>query len=250
MSQKFFIEQLKQRFAGRNFITREELFDFYRFFEPELKEATFTWRIYSLKEKNILQSIRKGVYIISDKPQFVPPIDPKLKELARKIGKQFPVAKYCLWNTHWLNDWMIHQPGRFLLLVEVESSAAESVFNFLKDNYYKNVFFKPDDDILDRYVYEDKDSIIVKQLITRSPLRREKGIVFPALEKVMVDLFIERGLFAPCQGRELVHIYNHLHRQYALSITTLLAYAKRRNKKQELIDFITKTTTLTNLLIE
>jgi len=39
---------------------------------------------------------------------------------------------------------MIHQPDRFLLLVEVEALATESVFYFLKDEKYKNVDINPD----------------------------------------------------------------------------------------------------------
>jgi hypothetical protein len=41
-----------------------------------------------------------------------------------------------------------------------------------------------------------------------------------------------------------------LYKQYALNITKLLAYAKRRTKEQELLDFITKNTLLTELLSE
>lgn len=250
MPKDFIIEQLKQRFTGQSHITREELFDFYRSFEPDLKEATFTWRIYSLKEKNLLKSVRKGVYTLSVKPQFHPQVEPKLKDIAGKISKQFPAARYCVWSTRWLNEWMIHQPGRFLLLIEVEASATESVFYFLKDGSYKNVFFDPDDTLLERYIYEQTESIIVKTLVTKAPVKKEKKIAIPAPEKILVDLFVERKIFAPFQGSELVHIYNNLYKQYALNITKLLAYAKRRTKEQELLDFITKNTLLTELLSE
>ncbi len=248
MPKDFIIEQLKQRFARQPHISREELFDFYRVFEPDLKESTFTWRIYSLKEKNLLMQVRKGIYTLSAKPQFHPQLEPRLKEIAGKVSKHFPVARYCIWNTRWLNDWMIHQPGRFLLLIEVEASATESVFYFLKDQNYKNVFFDPDDNLLERYVYEQSESIIVKQLVTKAPLKKMKGIVFPAPEKLLVDLFVERKLFAPFQGSELVQIYNNVYKQYPLNITKLLAYAKRRAKEPELLDFITKNTHLVELL--
>lgn len=203
MQKDFIIEQLKLRFAGQQHISRDELFGFFRSFEPDLKEATFTWRIYSLKEKNLLKSVRKGVYTLSVKPPFHPQIDTLLKEIAAKISKQFPAAKYCVWNTRWLNKWMIHQPGRFLLLVEVEASATESVFYFLKDGNYKNVFLNPDDNLLERYVYEQTESIIVKTLVTKAPVKKEKKRIIPAPEKILVDLFVERKIFAPFQGSEL-----------------------------------------------
>jgi hypothetical protein len=246
----YFVEQLKQWFNGYTSITREELFDFYRTHEPFLKESTFGWRIYALKEKNILRPIKQGVYTLSVKPPFNPLLEPKLKEIAIRLHKQFPNARYCVWNTRWLNEWMVHQPGKFLIMIEVEASATESVFYFLKDGNYRDVFLNPDDNLLERYVYEQTETIIVKTLITKAPIKKEKKISAPVLEKILVDLFVDKKLFAPFQGRELVNIFNNAYLHYTLNITKLLAYAKRRTKEQELIDFITKQTTLAELLSE
>lgn len=223
-------------------MTREELLGFYRSFEPDLKDSTFAWRIHSLKEKNLIKPIRKGVYTLSPKPQFHPQVEPKLRAIAIKLTKQFPTARFCVWSTKWLNDWMIHQPCRFLLLVEADAVATESVFYFLKDEHYKNVFLNPDETLLERYIYEETESIIVKPLVTKAPLEKEKQIVTPSLEKILVDLFIDQKLFSPFQGSELVHIYNTLYSKYTLNITRMTAYAKRRTKEEELLDFMTKNT--------
>lgn len=244
----FFIDQLKRQFAGHPLITREELFDFYRSFEPDLKEATFGWRIHDLKEKNLLRPVKMGIYALSGKPGFYPAIEPKLKDLAGKISRRFPAARYCVWSTRWLNEWMVHQPGRFLILAEVEASAAESAFYFLKDNHYKQVFLNPDDTLLERYVYEQTETIIVKTLVSKAPVKKEQKINVPAIEKILTDLFIDRKLFAPFQGTELVHIFNTVHQQYAVNVTKLLAYARRRAREGELLDFITKNTKLKELL--
>jgi len=250
VSTNYFIQQLKQRFSEQRYITREELYSFYRSFEPDLKEATFAWRIYSLKEKNILKPVRTGMYMLSAKPSFYPDVEPGLIKIAEKIKKQFPMVKFCLWSTRWLSDWMIHQPGRFLTMVEAESLSAESVFYYLKDENYLNVYYNPDDKLLERYVYEEQESIIVKQLITKAPLKRSKGIAFPTPEKILVDLFIERKLFAPYQGTDLIQIFNTVYKQYTLNITKMLAYAKRRTKEKELMEFITNNTQLIELLNE
>ncbi len=145
---------------------------------------------------------------------------------------------------------MIHQPGRFLLLVEVEATATESAFYFLKDETYKNVFLNPDDNLLERYIYEQTESIIVKTLITKAPVKKEKKISVPTLEKILVDLFVDKKLFSPFQGSELVSIYNNVYAVYALNITKMLSYARRRTKESELLDFITKNTKLAELLNE
>jgi hypothetical protein len=246
----YITEQLKQKFSGKTIISRDELFNFYKSFEPDLKESTFAWRIYSLKEKGILKPVKRGVYTFSVKPQFHAPIEIKLKEIALKVGKQFPAARYCVWSTRWLNDVMIHQPGKFLLLVEAEQSATESVFYFLKDAQYKNVFLNPDDNVIERYVSEQIETIIVKPLVTKAPVKKEKNISVPTLEKILVDLFVERKIFAAYQGQELINIYNNLFKSYALNVTKLLSYAQRRTKEKELLDFISNNTLLTELLAE
>lgn len=234
----FITEELKHQFAGQFQIAREELFDFYRSFEQDLKEATFSWRIHSLKEKNILKSVKKGIYTLLVKPEFHPQIEPRLKEIASKITKHFPEVRYSVWSTRWLNDMMIHQPGRFLFLVEVEAIATESIFYFLKDENYKNVFLEPDDNMLERYVYEQKESIIVKSLTTKAPIQIKNKIFIPTPEKILVDLFIDKKLYLPFQGSELIQIYNNTYRQYALNTTRLLAYARRRAKDNDLQDYI------------
>lgn len=188
--------------------------------------------------------------MLSDKPSFNPAVEPRLMEIGEKVGKQFPMVKFCLWSTRWLSDWMIHQPGKFLIMVEVELSSAESVFHYLKDENYLNVYYNPDDKLLERYVYEKQESIIVKQLITKAPLKRLKKIAFPTPEKILVDLFIESRLFAPFQGTDLIQIFNTIYKEYTLNITKMLAYAKRRTKEQELREFITNNTQLAELLNE
>ncbi len=249
MPKDLIIERLQQRFSRHPHITREELLGFYRSFEPDLKDSTFTWRLSSLKEKNLLMPVRKGVYSLSPKPQFHPQVEPKLRAIAIKLTKQFPAARICVWSTQWLNDWMIHQPGRFLLLVEAEAAATESVFYFLKDEHYKNLFLTPDEKTIERYIFEERESIIVKSLITKAPIDKAKKIATPSLEKILVDLFVDQILFRTFQGSELQHIYNTLYSKYALNITRMTAYAKRRTKDEELIDFMTKNTLFSELFI-
>lgn len=246
----FLTEQLKQHFSGQPYINREDLFDFYRRLEPGLNESTFGWRIYALKEKNILKPVRRGVYTLNVKPLFHPVLESRLKDLANKIAKQFPAAKACVWGTKWLNEWTTHQPGRFLTLAEAESSAVESVFYFLKDSNYRDVYLNPDEKLLERYIFEAPETVIVKTLVSKAPLKKERHIQIPTAEKILVDLFIDVHLFAPFQGSELVNIYNNVYRDYALNVTKMLAYAKRRNKEQDLLHYITRNTQLKELLDE
>lgn len=248
MSTNFFTYQLEIKFHGKEFITRDELYEFYKLYEPDLSQATFSWRIHNLKEKNILQSVKRSIYTLEEKKLFQPIIAPKLKALDIKVAKEFPTVNNCVWSTKWLNEWTIHQSGKFLTMVEVESSATESVFYFLKDANYKNVFLNPTEDIIEKYIYEQVETIIVKPLLTKAPIQQKKHLNVPTLEKILVDLFIDKRLYAPFQGGELINIFNTVYKNYGINITKVLGYAKRRGKDEALLEFITKNTLLKKLV--
>lgn len=78
-------KKLIEKFKDREGFSRGELLDFYRSFEPDLNEGTLGWRIYDLKNRNIIKSIQTGYYTISYKPKFKPALSGKLLKLAKVI---------------------------------------------------------------------------------------------------------------------------------------------------------------------
>jgi len=75
VSSNFIVEQLKQNFKEQESFSREALYRFYLQFEPELKETTFRWRIFNLKEKNLIQPISRHEFTLNYKPDFKPWIE-------------------------------------------------------------------------------------------------------------------------------------------------------------------------------
>ena len=71
--------------------------------------------------------------------------------------------------------------------------------------------------------------------------RTEKRIKFynPLLEKILVDLFAEEKLFYFYQGAELMHIYENAIKNYTLNYTKLFSYARRREREQNIKQFMT-----------
>ena len=235
--------KLIEEFKDREYFTREELFDFYRSFEPELKEGTFGWRIYDLKNRNIIKPLKRGIYVISYKPIYKPDISPSLLKIAKHITERFNEIKHCIWETAWLNEFAQHQISRSTLYIEIEKGFEESLFYELKDTMRKEVFLNPDEKAIDFYVAESNQPVIVKKLLTRAPLtkRSEKKIKFytPALEKILVDLFSEEKLFYYVQGSELMNIYENAISTYTINFTKLFSYAKRREREQDIKQFMT-----------
>jgi len=240
---KIIESRLIEEFKNRDSFSREDLFDFFRYFEPDLKEGTFGWRIYDLKSKNIIISIRRGFYVISNKPKYKPAISQEILKLSKKITERFEDVKYCIWNTEWLNEFSIHQSSKKIILIEIEKDFTESLYYELKDSFKYDIFVNPNESTIDFYVSESNQPVIVKKLITRSPIsnRTEKKVKFytPLLEKILVDISSEKKLFYFYRGSELKHIYENAINYYTIDFTKLFSYAKRREKEQDIKLFLT-----------
>jgi hypothetical protein len=236
-------DRLIEEFKDKESFTREELFHFYQCFEPELKEGTFGWRIYDLKNRNIIKPLKRGLYIISDKPKYKPDISPGLLKIAKQLSEKFDEVKCCVWETVWLNEFVQHQTSKSTLFIEVEKGFEESIFFALKDKLHKEVFLSPDEKVIDYYIAESDQPVIIKKLLTRAPLlkRTEKKVQFytPDLEKILVDLFAEDHLFDYLQGGELIHIYENAISKYTINFTRLFSYAKRRERENDIKQFMT-----------
>ena len=240
---KIIENRLIEEFKDRDAFSREELFDFFRYFEPNLKDGTFGWRIYDLKNKNIIKPIRRGYYTISYKPRYNPEISNDILKLARIIADRFEEVKHCIWETEWLNEFSQHQSTKQLILIEIEKDFVESLYYELKDASRFDIYLNPDEKTIDFYISESNKPVVIKKLITRSPIgrRTEKRIKFynPLLEKILVDLFAEEKLFYFYQGAELMHIYENAIKNYTLNYTKLFSYARRREREQNIKQFMT-----------
>lgn len=239
---KFIEDKLIDEFKDRDFFTREDLFAFYRSFEPDLKAGTLGWRIYDLKDKNIIRSLKRGLYVLSSKPPYKPAISPELIKLTKRITDKFVGIDYCIWETEWLLEFSQQQASKRIILIEIEKDFTESLYFTLKDASINELYLNPDDKTIDIYIAESKNPVVIKKMITRSPLVRsmEKRmeLYIPSLEKILVDLFAEEKLFYYLQGPELIRIYEHALRSYAVNFTKLFSYAKRRDKEQDIKQFM------------
>jgi len=240
---KLIENQLIEKFKEKEAFTREELLYFLRYFEPDLKEGTFGWRIYDLKNKNIIKPIRRGLYTISYKPTYKPELSTELKKFSKHISSRFQEVKHCIWATDWLNEFTQHQATKQIILIEIEKDLLESLYYELKDHFGYEIFFYPNEKVMDYYIAESDSPVIIKKIITRSPLGKQKlqrtNFYAPALEKILVDVFAEQKLFYHYQGRELIHIYKNAMQEYSINFTKLFSYARRRKREQEIKQFLT-----------
>jgi hypothetical protein len=215
----------------------KDITEFYRSFDPELYKSTINWRVHHLVQKGVLERIGRGLFKLGQKNTFEPQISSRGHSIAELIQKMFPYTDYCIWNTSIINQFMVHQPFKFLDMVEVEKEAASSVFNVLKEEGF-SAFLKPGKEIMENYLQDTENPVVIKPLITEAPIQEIKNIPTITIEKLLVDLFADDIMFSAYQGKELSTIYQEAFNAYTVNIKKLLRYADRRKQRAKLTDFL------------
>jgi hypothetical protein len=233
---KLQIEEFKEYFKNKNEISQSDIFRFYSVTETTLSKELARKRAELLVKKGILKKTGKGVYSFGPQNNYQPVFEPSLVKLNKKLKTRFPYAKFCLWDTRQLNEFMLHQPGRFYLMVETEVDVSESAFNYLNE-FNKNVFQSVDKSMIEKYASLNFHSIIVKDLISEAPIQFVNQIPTAPLEKILVDIFCDKDLFITFQGSELDMIFQTAFEKYTINKSKLLRYAKRRGKN-EIIEYL------------
>jgi len=242
---KMTLNTIKTNF-GKGAFTISGLYKALRSAEGDLPLPTLRWRLHSLKTSGEIEALARGTYALSKHEKIETKLPPELYKISKELQKEFPHARFCVWSSALLGQFMIHQPSVSFNVVEVEKDVLESVFSFLQ-NIHQNVLLNPDKKEIDHYLMTKTKSIIVKTLIQRAPLSTdstEKNKI-PRLEKILVDLLAEPDTFSMYQGTELKNIWREICHKYSINISTLNNYAKRRNVAGEVDKIIRELGLLT-----
>jgi len=192
----------------------------------------------SLVKSGLLERTGRGKYILGLKRKiYSPPLENEIKEIYGLIQEEKPLLECCVWRTSIINEFTLHQAGRFAQMVEIERDGLEAVFDLLRD-HYPNVYINPSDELLDRYIVYQNDAVIIIPLTSEAPTQKIEGIRTITIEKLLVDLISDIKLYEAFQGVELAHIIKEVFRKYPVNKDKMFRYAKRRRKGEKVESII------------
>jgi len=213
------------RFAtNRQSFSRQELIEEF----SNLSEKSLSQQLYRLLKTNRLERVRQGIYRL---PVSLFAVSEEIKQFNELLKKQFPYANFCFWSSDVLMPFMHHIPNLNFIYIDVENDVAESAFNFLKINQTKSIFFRPSKEEFNRYI-AGTETIIIRQLVSESPLQTVENVLVPTLEKVLVDIAGDVE-FDFMQGAEITYFYRNVMERHTINKRKLLRYASRRGRKEE-----------------
>lgn len=220
--------------SAHKVFTRKELIASLKNTNRISKSGTLSEQINRLLKSGQLVRIERGVYSLSNnaKKDFSVICTEEMKNINQQIKAQFPFVDFCLWSASTLMPYMHHIPNLNLLFVDVEREVTESVFNLLNRDNNKRVFLLPSPTDIERYI-SSKDAIIIRPLISESPLQLVEGINTPTIEKILADI-VGDVEFSFLQGSEINYVYTTIFERHNINKNKLLRYATRRGRKEEI----------------
>jgi hypothetical protein len=235
-----YLHEFSQYFADREEISKSELRLFYTAKNPLMTIQEFRRHLYALEKMEVLTPFGRGQYaFLKKKRKWQPHPSPFLEEICNSISIQFPYIEYQIWETSELNEFMVHQPIRNHIILESEKMSLDALFSFLIEKFPGRVYLEPDRAMIERYAYQQPVSVFVCKWISQAPRdRRYPGIPYAKLEKILVDLFVDRDRYFIFQDGELETIYKYIFSNYLLDKKSMFRYAGRRNASVKLKEFI------------
>ena len=168
------IEKLKNQYGVDGIFTKKNILDILKLNNPMTTEVSLRKQIMQMSRKGLIQSVKQGVYTLNVKPIYNFEPNETLIKIRRIFTKKYPEISYCIWSSDSLNNFMVHQPFKKLIIFEVEKELLEPTFHLLSDLNF-NAFIHPDEKIMDQFVIGKENPIIIKPLINKSPTIKVKN---------------------------------------------------------------------------
>lgn len=191
-----------------------------------MKPVTARQYLSSLAKDKELVRVGRGEYALPQKQMFSYTPSEKVKNIYEGLKAELPYTDFCVYEGNIFSSIQHHLSINKAIYVETNRDAVESVFSRLKEKR-KDVFKQPDASFVSDYIDLRKPCIIVKPLVTESPLMDADGIRVPALEKLLVDIQADAD-FDYMQGVESLYMFQMAFELYTINIQRLTRYAKRR----------------------
>ena len=181
----------------------------------------------TLFKEGKIERIGKGKYTLKSKQDFIYIPSDEAKRLYDSLKKSLPLADFCVYDGSIISPIQHHISINNAIYVETNRDVVESVFGRLREGR-TDVFRQPDAKFVYDYIDLKNPCIIVKALVSESPLRKIDEIYVPTLEKMLVDTQSDAD-FDYLRGSESQYMFQQAFDLYTINIQRLMRYARRRN---------------------
>lgn len=214
--------------------TRSALMDCMKKNNPSLSRNSFQWAVGSMVQSGKLVRTGFDEYKLPgdlQRPIYLPDYTDSAKALMEQIAEKYPCSQFTVFETSLMNEFLNHLIAQNTIFIQVEKETSIFVFRFLQEEGYQNLMYKPIRK--DFNLYWSKDSIIVTDMVSESPLLRDSPHSI-SLEKMLVDMYCDKLISSTFSKAEYASVVEQATSKYMVERPKLLRYARRRNKEAEI----------------
>lgn len=248
------IQKLRDKYVEGSVLTKHELDEF---IDKELSFKTPSNRgfaVFDLVRAGVIYQLDTNYFKVSSRKAFRLNLPDEIRADLVDFSKQYPKLNVCAWETESLNTMLEMQLLKNIIYVEVERDFEPIIEGYLGSLNHYRIFVKSA--FLRMNTYDDsRPIVIIKPLITKAPVNKKRQsdrighnvhyfgsqstLSTPKIEKIIVDLFSDSTLDIFDESLKTKIVTEALSR-YTVNFKTLFSYARNRNKKEYLKDFIRK----------
>jgi len=184
--------------------------------------------LFNLKADGVLFDAGRGWYATV---QIAANLDTKpIDKLVNLVSSQFPLLTIAVWSTEQLQPFAHHLMTKFTTFMYTEGDAMASVAEYLKEKKYI-AHVNPQQSEVDKYFEPSSSAVVLRQSVTEEPVEG----YYATVEKMLVDLFLEKERLHLMDGAEYERIFRNLVMFNRINMPRLLRYADRRKIKTTLV---------------
>ena len=200
-----------------------------------IERNTLSWHLSNLCRQGKLRRIGRGIYTVNLSKTYQVKANAKARSLYKALSTQFPYADFCLYGGGVIAPLLHDLAPNNTIYIETNREVTESVFNVLLPKYKGRIFISPTKKIASTYIDFGRENIIVKSLVTESPLTHDDKVPVPTIEKLLVDTRVDDDFYY-LHGYENFEMLRTAITHYDVNQTRLLRYADRRNEKESILN--------------
>lgn len=193
--------------------------------------ATLEWYLSQLTKKGKLVRIGKGRYSSNALSPFVPNESETDKDLSVILQQWYPEATFCVYKGTIFAPLQHHLAYNAITYIETKRELTEILFHRFQDEG-RRVFHRPDKKVFYDYIDISQPGLIIKPMVSGSPLQVINGVTMPMLEKILVDIRCDSD-FDYMGGGEAFRMLENAASLFTFNTTKLLRYAGRRHCREE-----------------
>jgi len=234
---------IQQVIAGKKYFSVDAIKVGANKIQRGINPTTINQYLYNLKIEGILYSAGRGWYSTISQ-EFTPSIK-TVEKLALLIKNKFPLLSFSIWSTEELQPFAHHLLTQFTVFVFTDFDAMLSTSSFLQDHGFKS-FRNPLKSEVEKYFEPTAKTVIVRPSITREPVNG----IYATIEKILVDMFIEKDKLLLMDGAEYQRIFHNLILSQRINVARLFEYAERRKVKDAFLQKVMKQERNSILFVE